>query len=292
MEQVLDIVPLRSFVAVADRGGFQRAATYLHLSQAAVSQHVRRLEAATGRRLVQRDGRRSRFTASGDQLLGYARQILAVHDEALRGFGVESDETIVIGSTEHAAAQLLPYLTATLGESLPDHRVRYRLDRGTALREALGTGRLDLALLPGAADDPRATPVGELELTWYSAPGWIRPSGAVPLVAFDSPCALRTRALETLAAHGIAAEIGAEANQLAGVQAAAAAGLGVALLATFGRTPEGLVARGDLPSAEPLPLTVWRRQGLDATVTRHTTVSLRRLLAMHRSPGIAIVRGA
>ncbi|MFL6121977.1 LysR substrate-binding domain-containing protein [Actinophytocola sp.] len=292
MEQVLDIVPLRSFVAVADRGGFQRAATHLHLSQAAVSQHVRRLEAATGRRLVQRDGRRSRFTTDGDQLLGYARQILALHDEALRSFGVESAETVTIGSTEHAAAQLLPRLTAVLGESLPDHRVRYRLDRGTALREALGAGRLDLALLPGPSDDPRAAPVGELELTWYSAPAWTRPSGPVPLVAFDSPCALRTRALETLAAYGIHAEIGAEASQLAGVHAATAAGLGVALLATFGTIPEGLVARRDLPPSEPLPLTVWRRQGLDGTVGRCAIASLRRLLATSGNPGIVIARGA
>lgn len=292
MEQVLDIVPLRSFVAVADRGGFQRAATHLHLSQAAVSQHVRRLEAATGRRLVRRDGRRSRFTTDGDQLLGYARQILALHDEALRSFGIESEETVMIGSTEHAAAQLLPQLTAILGESLPDHRVRYRLDRGTALREALGAGRLDLALLPGASDDPRAAPVGELELTWHAAPSWVRPSGPVPLVAFDSPCALRTRALETLAAYGIPAEIGAEASQLGGVHAATTAGLGVALLATFGATPEGLVVRRDLPLPEPLPLTIWRRQGLDAMVSGHAVASLRRLLATSRGSGIAIARGA
>ncbi|WP_236794473.1 LysR substrate-binding domain-containing protein [Amycolatopsis sp. GM8] len=290
MDQILDIVPLRSFVAVADRGGFQRAATYLHLSQAAVSQHTRKLEAATGRRLVARDGRRSRFTPAGEQLLGYARRILALHDEALRSFGVENEETIVIGSTEHAAAQLLPHLSATLGTALPDHRVRYRLDRGTALREALATGRLDLALLPGATDDPRATPVGDLELTWYSAPGWTRPTGPVPLVAFDSPCALRTSALETLAGHGIPAEIGAEANQLAGVHAAAAAGLGVALLATLGQTPEGLIPRGDLPLPEPLPLTAWRRQGLDPFVSGHAIRSLRGLLSA--DPEIAIAQGA
>jgi DNA-binding transcriptional LysR family regulator len=225
-------------------------------------------------------------------LLGHARQILALHDEALRSFGVESEVTVTIGSTEHAAAQLLPSLTATLGESLPDHRVRYRLDRGTALREALGAGRLDLALLPGASDDPRAVPVGELELTWYSSPDWTRPRGPVPLVAFDSPCALRTCALETLAAYGIQAEIGAEASQLAGVHAATTAGLGVALLATFGTTPEGLVARHDLPPPEPLPLTVWRRRGLDDMVSGHAITSLRRLLATTRSPGIAIARGA
>ncbi|PPK66646.1 LysR substrate-binding domain-containing protein [Actinokineospora auranticolor] len=279
MEKVLDIVPLRSLVAVADRGGFQRAATHLHLSQAAVSQHVRRLEAATGRRLVERDGRRSRFTTDGTHLLGYARRILALHDESLRTFGVEAGEVIVIGSTEHAAAQLLPLLTAALERSLPDHRVRYRLDRGTALREALSTGRIDLALLLGAADDPRATPVGELELTWYAAEGWSRPAGPVPVVAFDSPCALRTAALETLARHRIPAEMGAEANQLAGVHAATAAGLGVAALATLGTTPEGLVHRGDLPPPPPLPLTLWRRQDLDPAVTWHATTSLRDLLA-------------
>ena len=53
MTRVLDIAPLRSFVAVADVGGFQRAADMLHLSQGAVSQHVRRLESAIGRPLVE-----------------------------------------------------------------------------------------------------------------------------------------------------------------------------------------------------------------------------------------------
>ena len=69
----LDVGPLRSFVAVADCGGFQRAANALHLSQGAVSQHVRRLEAAVGRPLVERQGRGSRFTPDGDKLLRQAR---------------------------------------------------------------------------------------------------------------------------------------------------------------------------------------------------------------------------
>jgi DNA-binding transcriptional LysR family regulator len=279
VEPVLDIVPLRSLTAVADRGGFQRAADHLGLSQAAVSQHVRRLEAATGRTLVERTGRRSRFTAEGERLVRHARQILALHDEALRAFGVAEAETIVIGSTEHAAAQLLPRLSASLGKSLPGHRVRYRLDRGTGLRDALGKGRLDLALLLGPTDDARATPVGQLDLTWFCAPGWTPPDGPVPLIAFDDPCALRTRALETLADHDIAAEIGAEANQLAGVHAAAAAGQGAALLATLGAIPEGLVECVGLPPPRPLPLAVWRRQGLDPAVLEQAVGSLRGLLS-------------
>src|ERR1700734_2368806 len=99
MLRILDVAPLRSFVAVADCGGFQRAANSLHLSQGAVSQHVRRLEEAIGKPLVERQGRGSMFTPAGDMLLQEARRILAAHDAALRLFDVEPDQNLVIGST-------------------------------------------------------------------------------------------------------------------------------------------------------------------------------------------------
>jgi molybdate transport repressor ModE-like protein len=129
MTRSLDIGPLRSLVAVADCGSFQRAARSLHLSQGAVSQHIRRLENAVGHPLVVRHGRGSRFTAEGEQLLVQARQILTLHDDALHSFGIAAEKTIVIGSTEHAAAQLLPPLATALASSLPDHRARFRIDR-------------------------------------------------------------------------------------------------------------------------------------------------------------------
>jgi DNA-binding transcriptional LysR family regulator len=279
VSRTLDIGPLRSLVAVADCGGFQRAAASLHLSQGAISQHVRRLEAAIGRPLVVRHGRGSRFTPDGELLLERARRLLALHDESLVALGVPMERTLVIGSTEHAAAQLLPHLAAALEATLPDHRVQFRIDRGTRLREDLAGGRLDLALLLGATDDPRAVPVGELGLTWYSAPTWVPPQdGPLPLVAFDDPCALRSRALETLAEHGVAAKISAEAPQLAGVHAVVAAGLGVALMATLGQTPEGLAPRDGLPAPRPLPLAVWSRRDLAADLTAAAVDTLRQLL--------------
>jgi len=280
---MLDVGPLRSFVAVADCGGFQRAATTLHLSQGAVSQHVRRLESAIGRPLVVRQGRGSRLTSDGETLLRHARRLLAVHDEALRAFRVEAEQTLVIGSTEHAADQLLPELAAALGATFPDCRVRFRLDRGAQLRSGLGEGRIDLALLLGPMDDPRAQTVGELDLTWYSAPGWTRPAPGhpIPLVAFDEPCALRTRAVETLAAHGLRAEVGCEAAHLAGVQAAVRAGLGIGLMATLGRSLDGLVARSDLPAPQPLALSVLARPGLASDLSGGAAAALRRLLDRH-----------
>jgi DNA-binding transcriptional LysR family regulator len=280
MSRELGIAPLRSFVAVADCGGFQRAATALYLSQGAVSQHVRRLETTVGRTLVEREGRGSRFTADGELLLRQARRILAVHDETLRGFGVETERALVIGSTEHAAAQLLPALSTTLSTALAGCRVRFRLDRGAPLRSALADGRIDLALLLGPAEDDSARPVGELALTWYAAPEWARPPAGtpVPVVAFDAPCALRTRALETLAAQGLAADVACEASHLAGVQAAVLAGLGVGLMATLGQCPPGLLPRDDLPTAQPLALSMWVRRGLPTDLADETADALRRLL--------------
>lgn len=91
MNNHLDIAPLRSLVAIADAGGFQRAASSLHLSQAAVSQHVRRLESVVGRPLVERHGRGSRFTAAGGRLLARARQIVELHDDTVRDVRADAD---------------------------------------------------------------------------------------------------------------------------------------------------------------------------------------------------------
>jgi DNA-binding transcriptional LysR family regulator len=278
LNKVLDITPLRSFVAVSDCGGFQRAAATLYLSQAAVSQHVRRLEAALGRPLVERQGRGSIFTADGERLLQQARQILDAHDQTLLVFDVEESQNLRVGSTEHAADRVLPRLRQALMERMPGRDLHFRVDRGAQLRDELAKGRLDMALLFGPAESSEATSVGELDLTWYASPGWAHSPGAtVPIVAFDNPCAIRTRATETLEAHGIHADVTCEAPHLLGVQAACRAGIGIALMATPGQPPEGLVRVQSLPAAEPIELFLWARQGFDRELSDGTARLLRDL---------------
>jgi len=280
MGREMGIGPLRSLVAVADSGGFQRAATTLHLTQSAISQHVRRLEAAIGRPLVERHGRGSRFTPAGEQLLVHARRILDAHDQAVHALADPPRPTLRIGSTEHAAAQLLPALAAALDEDAGGYDIRFRVDRGSRLRQSLAGASIDVALLLGSTDPGRRR-VGDLGLTWYAAPGWRRPAAGrpLPVVAFDKPCALRTRALDTLAAHAVPATVSSEATQLAGVHAAVAAGLGVALMATLGDTPPGLVPRDDLPAPGPLELVACPRAGLSDGITEQVVDALRPVLA-------------
>ncbi|WP_019347084.1 LysR family transcriptional regulator, partial [Mycolicibacterium conceptionense] len=172
MGQVLDIAPLRSLVAVADCGGFHRAAAVLHMTQSAVSQHVRRIEAVVGGPVVERSGRGVAFTELGHRVLGHARGILAAHDAALTDLGAAEERVLLIGATEHGADVMLPALTAALGERLPNWRLRFRLDRNVTLADALEHGLVDLAvMLDGSGMDP-AHASGTLALKWVSGRGF------------------------------------------------------------------------------------------------------------------------
>jgi DNA-binding transcriptional LysR family regulator len=51
---LLDVVLLRTFVAVVEANGFPRAAGFVNLPQSAVSLHIKRLEEQIGRRLFDR----------------------------------------------------------------------------------------------------------------------------------------------------------------------------------------------------------------------------------------------
>lgn len=77
----LDISALRSFVAISDCGGVTAAAEQMHLTQSAVSMQVKRLEQQMDNKLLQRKGRGVTLTPVGEQLLSYARRIVALNDE-------------------------------------------------------------------------------------------------------------------------------------------------------------------------------------------------------------------
>ncbi|RDG33723.1 LysR family transcriptional regulator [Streptomyces corynorhini] len=281
MAPVLDITALRSLLAVADRGGFHRAAEALALSQSAVSQHVRRLEKALGRPVVERAGRGTRFTADGARLLEQARRIVAVHDEAVRVLLGDEEDAVVIGSTEHAADRILPLLTAAVREARPRCRVRFRIDRSARLVEAVDRGAVDLAVYVTEAAGTEGTPVGGLPLSWYAAPDWTPPAAPapLPLVAIEDPCAIRRRALNVLAEGDVPTTVVCDAGYLAGVLDAARAGLGAALLASLGEAPDGLSERHDLPPAPAIRMSAHARRGADPAMVAGAVGAMRALLA-------------
>lgn len=280
MAQVLDIAPLRSLVAVADCGGFHRAAAALHLSQSAVSQHLRRLEAVVGESIVQRSGRGVVFTDVGQKTLRHARTILAAHDAALDDLGATEHRVLTIGATEHGADVMLAGLSRVLRERLPDLRVRFRLDRNVSLADSIDRGLVDLAImLDGAALD-RANASGVVQLQWVSARSLaLSPREPLPLVIFAEPCTLREPAFAILENHHIEYEIAAECGDLSGLYAAVRSGLGVALLPMIGKFPDGLGPAEGLPSANSASILVRGRTGIDPDLLGTVDNAVRDLLA-------------
>lgn len=69
MTNSLDLEHLRTLIAIAECGGFSKAAAVRHISQPALSQHVRLLERGLKRKLFERDGRNMRFTHEGERVL-------------------------------------------------------------------------------------------------------------------------------------------------------------------------------------------------------------------------------
>lgn len=276
MGQVLDIAPLRSLVAVADCGGFHRAAAVLHMTQSAVSQHMRRIEAVVGGPVVERSGRGVAFTELGHRALGHARSILAAHDAALADLGAAEEQVLLIGATEHGADVILPALTSALGERLPNWRLRFRLDRNVMLADAIEHGLVDLAvMLDGSGMDPTHAS-GTLALKWVSGRGFAahaRSNSAdaqanqpLPVVLFSEPCTLREPTFATLDRCGIDYRIVAESADLSGLFAAVRSGLGVALLPMIGRLPDGLCLAEGLPPASRASVFVRGRAGVDTDV--------------------------
>jgi DNA-binding transcriptional LysR family regulator len=101
---------LRTFVAIADQGGFTRAGEVVNRTQSAVSMQMKRLEEDVLQRpLFQRDGRQVRLTAEGQVLLGYARRILKLHSEVFNTLREpHMVGTVRIGTPDDYVMRFLP----------------------------------------------------------------------------------------------------------------------------------------------------------------------------------------
>jgi DNA-binding transcriptional LysR family regulator len=254
----LDPAHLRSFLAIVRYGGYHRAAHALHLTQPAVSRHMRRLEEQLGEPLFARRGRGVELTPYGERAAAELADVLAAHDAALarlqRGRGEAGP--FVLGTIENLVDPLLPDLLGVVREQLGDRAVQLRVDRSFALVERVARGEVDAAIVLDPGDGPGAVELGTVPLRWWATPALADrpPADPFPLVAYDPPCAIRDLAFRQLAERGIEPVVTGESPHLAGVQAAVRNGLGYALLAGGG---DGLRPVSFAPLAEPVAARMW-----------------------------------
>jgi DNA-binding transcriptional LysR family regulator len=232
----MDLELLRSFVSVVDAGGFTRAGERVHRTQSTVSQQIRRLEDSVGRPLLLRKGKRVSLTEEGERLLGYARRILALADEARDVVARPAPESSVrLGIPEDFAAYRLAQVLSKFARSRPDLRLDVRCDLSVRLRRDLARGEFDVALIKRDAGDESET--GALA-TWPERLRWVTSKrfpvdidrDPLPLAVFEQGCLYRRRAIHLLEAAGRTWRVAYTSPNLAGIQAAVSVGLGVSIL--------------------------------------------------------------
>lgn len=121
----LDVTTLRSFVAVAELGGVTRAAGFLNLTQSAVSMQLKRLEELLNLSLIDRSSRAVSLTASGEQLLSYARRMVSLNDEVMSRLTDQSLEgEITLGVPHDIVYPAVPKVLQMFNASFPRMKVQ------------------------------------------------------------------------------------------------------------------------------------------------------------------------
>jgi len=230
----LDIGSLQALCAIHDHGGVSRAAAALALSQSAISHKIRRLEDALGCALLDRRAGRPRFTAEGEKLLGSARRILALHDEALHALSAEPlSGRIRLGVTEDMTSSGLSRVLGRFTRLYPAISVRISVAQSRVIAERLDRGELDAGVFQVFAGERRPDDVTLFEdsLHWVKSSDLALDMGRpMPLLAFDDDCFYRDWALHCAPQPGAGFRIVMDCASIAGMTSALRAGLGVTLL--------------------------------------------------------------
>ncbi|MFE2099798.1 LysR substrate-binding domain-containing protein [Streptomyces sp. NPDC059468] len=220
---------LRTFLAVAQTLSFTQAARRLGLRQSTVSQHVRRLEEATGRQLFSRDTHSVDLTEDGEAMLGFARRLLEVHEQAAAFFtGTRVRGRLRFGASEDFVLTRLPEILEGFRHDHPEVDLELTVELSGTLHEQLAAGKLDLVLAKRRPQDPRGELVWRDDLVWIGSEHVrLEPDRPIPLIVYPPPGITRARALEALEEQGRDWRIACTSGSLNGLIAAARAGLGV-----------------------------------------------------------------
>ena len=248
---MFDPVLLATFLAVAQARNFSEAGRRLGLQQSTISQHVRKLEQAAGRRLFLRDTHSVVPTADGEAMEGFARAILEANERASRYFaGSQLRGRVRFGASEDFVSSRLPEVLADFVRLHPRVDLALTVDLSATLYQMLDAGELDLVLCKRRTDGERGRLVWRDRLAWIGTEATrIDPAQPLPLILYTPPSITRTAALQTLERAGRSWRIVCSSGSLSGLRAATLAGLGITVHA-YGLMPDGLC---EVPAVYRLP---------------------------------------
>ena len=246
----LDPDLLKAFVAVADYRSFTRAANMLCRTQSAVSMQIKRLEDRLGVALFVRTKSHVDLSASGEALLGYARRILLLNQEAVDRLREHKVEGLVrLGVMDDYGSLVLPPLLSNFASIYPGVQVEMETGLTAHMPRRLGEA-YDLVI----AMHPVGEGGGELlrreQAVWAtSAAEPVEQVDPLPVALYPQGCLFRKWAIEALDRDGRRWRLAFISHSLAAVESIAAQGLAVTVVkaSTFPKKLRALTERDGMP---------------------------------------------
>jgi len=260
---MLDFELLRAFVAVAECGGFRRAAERLHLTQSTVSQQIKRLELEAGRPLFRRTTRAVALTDGGEMLLGDARRLLQLEEATRHRLTAPQLSGLVrLGAVEEVAGDSLPPALSRFARQHPHVRLEVQVGVSAELIEQIDAGGLDVVLAKRPWGTSRGRLVWREPLVWAAAETFdLVPDAILPLALFREHSVSREAALDAFRNSERPWHIVYTSPSLTGVRAAALAGLAVTPLpaSAVGKGLRILGEEDGLPALPDLEFAIFEK---------------------------------
>lgn len=223
----IDTDLLRTFAAIADHGGFTRAAEAVNLTQSAVSMQMKRLEEDVLQcALFQRQGRSVSLTAEGVVLLGYARRILKLHSEVFNTLRQpQMVGMIKIGSPDDYVMRFLPGILSRFAQDYPLINVEVHCEPSAQL---MLRNDLDLTIVTRKPGSERGQILRQERFVWMVAQGFSpHEQTPMPLAMFNTECFCRAWACNALDAMQREYRVAYTSASLAAINAVVSTGLAV-----------------------------------------------------------------
>lgn len=232
----------RTFLLIAETGSFSKTSEIIGRTPSAVSMQIKKLELLLGVAVFAREGRSVRMTAEGEALLGYARRILLLNEEAVAMFrSPEIEGEVRFGAPSDFGTRFLPNILTRFARSHPGVNVDVHLDGSPPLLQKLKDSQLDLILYTARPDSDLARG-GEIvytePLAWAGLEGGVAYSrDPLPLALSVSGCPWRKAARIALDKADHPYRIAYQSFHSAGQEAALLADLAIAPFPTSVITP-------------------------------------------------------
>ncbi|MDO9640153.1 MAG: LysR family transcriptional regulator [Pseudotabrizicola sp.] len=260
MARNLDLTALRSFVAVADAGGVTRASGFLNLTQSAVSMQIKRLEEMLGVEVLDRSGRQVALTAAGEQLLGYARRMLALNDEVMGRLTRDPHEgEVVLGVPHDIVYPVIPQVLQHFARTFPRMKVSLISSFTRVLKAQFGRGECDIILTTEDTVDPGGVTLAELPLVWVGAPGGVAWKGRPLKLAYEHNCIFRQGVQAALDRAGVPWQMAVESDSTRTIEASVSADLAVHTVLAGSEPPyvERISHGGALPDLKRMKVNLY-----------------------------------